>query len=211
VAHWRALFVLFHLVAVTLMALPAPEGAMDRANWADPTVQAEIAVWARRLSVPPADLEEALWRFATRYTAARDRVLAPFGPYYEWCGTEQSWRMFVAPHRHPTRLHVDVREGGEWRAVFVERDREHAWLARQLCSYRFRSLTFRFGWPSYAGEYRSFADWLAHQAARDFPDADRVRVRMFRFRTPSPAEVRAGRPVEGRFESAVELPLEGRR
>src|SRR5947209_12697273 len=98
---------------------------MDRANWADPTVQAELAVWARRLSVAPADLENALWRFATRYMAARDRALAPFDLYYEWCGTYQSWRMFVAPHRHPTRLHVDVREGDEWRTVFIERDRGH--------------------------------------------------------------------------------------
>ena len=48
--HLRALFVVFHLVAITLMALPAPGGAMNRAAWADPTVQGEFAAWTSRIN-----------------------------------------------------------------------------------------------------------------------------------------------------------------
>ena len=59
-------------------------------------------------------------------------MLRPFGRYYAYCGTGQSWRMFVAPHRHPTALHVDVRERGEWRPAYVERDPHHRWLGRVL-------------------------------------------------------------------------------
>ncbi len=210
-AHARALFVTFHLVAISLLALPAPEGAMNREHWRDPTVQAELAAWATVLGVEPDRLEEHLWRLALGYEDWRDRVLAPFALYYDWCHTVQSWRMFVAPHRHPTRLQIALHERGQWRTLFVERDRAHAWRARQLGSYRFRSVIFRLGWSSYETDRHHFADWVARQAALDFPDADRVRVELVRFRTLSPQEVRAGRPREARSEYVLERPVEGRR
>ncbi|HZT79797.1 MAG TPA: hypothetical protein VFA26_06235 [Gemmataceae bacterium] len=214
--HLRGLLVALHLLAVTLLALPAPEGGMDRATWKDPTVQDELAAWAGRLDgwgvhVTPPELEDRLWQFSADYMHARETVLRPFGPYYEYCGTYQSWRMFVAPHRYPTRLHIDVHEHGEWRPAYVERDAQHDWLGRQLDSYRFRSAIFRFGWHGYERDYGRFADWVAGHAARDFPDADRVRVRLAKYRTLSPEEVREGREPEVEFVQPVERRLEGRR
>ena len=41
-AHIRTLFIAVHLLAITLMALPAPSGGMSRSAWKDPTVQAEF-------------------------------------------------------------------------------------------------------------------------------------------------------------------------
>jgi hypothetical protein len=201
-AQLRGVFVAFHLLAVTLMALPAPEGGMNRASWKDPTVQGELAAWTERLNRLGLDLkadqlEETLWRTAVDYMRLRARVLSPFRLYYEWCGTGQSWRMFVAPHRYPTRLHIDLEEYGQWRPLYVERDADHNWLGAWLDHHRFRSVIFRLGWQEFAGDYRQFVNWVARRAARDFPEASRVRVYFIRYRTPTPEEVRKGqRPDE---------------
>jgi hypothetical protein len=212
-AHIRRVFVALHLVAITLMALPAPEGGMDRAAWRDPTVQDELSAWTDRLNqchiaVTRPELEDLLWRAGVDYMNARDKVLRPFGLYYELCGTAQSWRMFVAPHRYPARLEIDIDQGGGWRPVYIERDRQHDWLGRQLDSYRFRSVIFRFEWPGYENDYQRFADWVAAKAGRDFPEAQAVRIRLFKYRTLSPDELRAGQQVEGEYIQAIALPLE---
>jgi len=208
--HIRAVLITAHLVAVTLMAIPAPEGALDRAAWKDPTVQNEFATWANNLDTTPEELEERLWNLTRSYMDRRGEVLAPFGRYYHYCGTTQGWRMFIAPHRHPTALHLDIRERGNWRPVYIERDSQHRWLGHVLDSYRFRSVIFRFGWPGYEGEFEEFARWIASRAKNDFPEADAVRVRLFKAPSLSPEEVRAGAPLVGEFVRSVELPLEAR-
>jgi hypothetical protein len=208
--HVRAGLITAHLIAVTLMAVPAPDGGTDRSAWQDPTVQGELKAWADALGTTSPALEDRLWNLTQTYMTARGDVLAPFGWYYAYCGTTQSWRMFVAPHRFPTTLHIDVREGGTWRPVYVERDPRHRWLGRILDSYRFRSVIFRFGWPGYEGEFEAFARWVARRAAADFPDADAVRVRLWKAPTASPAEVRAGTVPAGEFTLSVELPLRSR-
>jgi hypothetical protein len=64
---------------------------------------------------------------------------------------------------------------------------------------RMRSAVFRYGWPHYGPSRNDFADWVALHAARDFPEARQVRVSFVKYRSPSPAEVRAGiEPVEKR-------------
>ncbi len=202
----RGVFVVFHLLAVTLMALPAPGEGMIREAWKDPTAQGEFAAWAAGLNqagiaITPNELEERLWNAGEKYMRLRDRVLAPFADYYRLCGTTQSWRLFVGPHRYPSRLHIDVEENGQWRPVFVERDPHHDWLGHWLDHYRFRPIIYRFGWYQYLGgnDYERFAHWIATQAAPDFPEATRVRVRLCKFRTPTPEEVRAGQEPEGTF------------
>lgn len=208
----RAALIALHVIAITLLALPAPDGGMDRETWKNPTVQEEFKNWTQTLNacgldITQQELEDRLWAASQTYMDARSDVLQPFLPYYNYCGTFQAWRMFVGPHRYPAVLHIDVSEGGVWRPVYIERDAHHRWLGRQLDSYRFRATLFRLGWPAYEGEFDHFARWVGRQAARDFPDADRVRVRLYRSRTRSPQEVRAGAPTEGEFGHTVELPL----
>lgn len=206
-AAWRqlrALLVLVHVVAVGLAALPAPEGGMNRAAWKDPTVQDELNTWAARLRAAGLDLgdeefQAVLWNLGTRTIAARKLVLRPLQPYYRFLGTHQSWRMFVAPHRYPARLHIDVEEGGAWRPVYVARSPEYRWRARQLDDDRMRAAIFRYAWPAYARAWRSFSAWVATRAAADFPEARRVRLRYDKRRTPSPAEVEAGVEPPGRW------------
>jgi len=208
----RAVLIAVHLIVITALALPAPDGGMDRNAWKNPTVQAELQSWTQSLNscgidITQPELEDRLWHTASAYMNARGTVLGPFLPYCEYCGTDQSWRMFVAPHRFPTTLHIDVAEGGTWRPVYVERDRRYTWLGRQLDSYRFRSVLFRLGWPGYEGEFDRFAHWVVRQAAKDFPEAGRVRVRLLKSRTRSPEKVRAGAAIETEVALSVELPL----
>jgi len=192
-----AVFLAFHLVAITVRALPSAEGAMNRAAWRDPTVQKEMAAWSARLGHlglhrSPQALAAALYPLAQREVRVHRALVAPFHWYYDCCGTYQSWQMFVAPHRHPARLRIERYEGGAWHLLFREGDPRATWMARQLGDTRFRSVIFRLGWPGYRGALDHFADWIARRAAAGFPGAQKVRLIFSRADTPSPEQVRAG-------------------
>ena len=77
-ARWwpqvRGALVAFHLVAITLSALPSPEGGMNRSQWSDPTVQAEFAAWAGRFGMAPKDFESRLWELAMVYQRGYTRL-----------------------------------------------------------------------------------------------------------------------------------------
>ena len=181
------------------MALPTPGAGLKRAAWKDPTVQAEFATWGARLGMTAPEMEERLWVVARRWVALRDQITAPFQPYANAVGTRQPWRMFVAPHRYPARLHVDLEVNGLWQPVYEARSDQHVWRRRQLDHDRMRAAIFRYGWPRYEKPLRQLTFWLARHAASDFPEATRLRTRMYKYRTRSPGEVRDGIPVQGKF------------
>ena len=194
-AHLRVALVLFHVIAIFIMAFPAPGGAMKRAAWKDPTVQEEFAAWTGRLNgwgvdLSQEELEDELWKVAVQYTEARTAVLSPLKPYYRYTGTTQSWRMFVAPHRFPAKLEIHVKVDGDWQAAYIARDPEHDWQSSALNHDRFRSAIFRFSWSSYAKTYRSFQTWVGTRAAVDFPEATHVRTRFQKYKTASPKQVK---------------------
>jgi hypothetical protein len=210
-AHLRGLLIALHLLAITLLALPSVGEGMARWAWQDPTVQDEFAQWTRwfnrcGIDITQPQLEDGLYDAATTYESARGWALRPFGRYYDWCGTFQSWRMFAGPHRYPSRLHIDIEEAGVWRPVYIKSDPQHTWLAAQLDHYRMRPFLYRLSWYRHVPQFPDFellASWIGGKAAHDFPNPTRVRVRFFTFRTPSPEEVRAGQPIEGEFVPEV--------
>ncbi|MCO4744708.1 MAG: hypothetical protein KC912_07965 [Proteobacteria bacterium] len=206
-AYVRAAFIAFHLVAISLMAMPAPGGGMSRSAWKDPTVQAEFRAWTDRVNAMGADVtqqefEDRLWDFATGFMKARTKVLAPLGPYFKYTGAKQSWRMFVAPHRFPARLEFRVRIDGDWQTIYRARSDEYTWLGTELDHDRMRSAQFRYGWSQYAGTYRRFSDHYAARALEDYPDADAFMSVFYKYRTLSPEEARSGMDIEGRYISA---------
>lgn len=201
----RAVLVGLHVLGVVLMATPSPSVGMRRSLWKEPTVQQEFKAWHGRFQAmgiawTQQEMEDALWEFARAYEGARSGVVAPFKPYGRYLGTNQSWRMFVAPHRFPTRLSIDLEEGGAWRTIYEERSPEATWRARTFDHDRMRSVIFRLGWPQYKKPWESFSRWVAERAAEDFPEATRLRTRMFKYRTLSPAEARAGVEPEGKYQ-----------
>jgi len=205
------LFVVFHLVALMLMALPAPGSAgMKRSAWAHPTVQGEFQAWTDRLNAlgvatTSEQLEDHIWEIASAYTAIRGDVLAPLMPYYRYSGSWQSWRMFVAPHRFPSTLHIELQSeaGGDWEPLYVKGSDEHTWHKRQLEHDRMLSSSFRYDWKPYRSTYRRLADWVGRHAATELPNAHAVRVRLFKYRTRTPEEVRSGAEVDGDFQQTA--------
>ncbi len=208
----RAALVAFHLVAITLSALPSPEGGLNRAAWAEPTVQAEFAAWAERFGMEQGAFEDALWDFANSYNRGYKQLLTPVRPYEELVGSEQSWKMFIAPHRFPTRLEIAGRaQGGEWRVLFAESSPTATWRADLLRLERLRSAIFRWGWPSYSKSWSKGCAALAGLAFVDFPELAEVRCRFWKAKSPSPAEVRRGDIPEGTWTSPriVHRPADG--
>lgn len=195
----------FHVVAVTLMAIPSPPpGMMSEEDWQMPIAQEEFASWAEFLSglgmnVTGKELQDQLWRLANRYVETRNVVLTPFQWYYKFCGTRQGWRMFVAPAREPTRFFVDIEEAGTWRPVFGEGLPDVAWLGWQLNQEHMRTAltTLVVFQPGFQEDLEQLAHWLAKRARGDFPQAQKLRLRIHRFPTPTPEQVRAGQRPPG--------------
>lgn len=211
-SHLRALLIAAHIFAVLALAFPAPAGGMNKAAWADPTVQGEFRAWAGRLTAlgrptTSEELEAYLWDFAVAYMKQRKAILKPMMPYYRYCGTYQSWRMFIAPHRNPARLHIEVRQDQQWQSVYIARDPDHRWMADTLDNERFRAALFRYAWKQYRGTYRQFGEWIARKLAEDFPEADRARLHWYRYHIISPERIRSGESHEGKFQQELTFSL----
>jgi len=204
-AHLRAALITVHLLAITLMALPNPGSGLQRSAWQDATVQQEFGVWRGRLAtmgwaMEPDEFEDFLWSQATRYHQARKAVLAPFDWYYRYFGAWQSWRMFVAPHRFPARLEIHIDRGdGAWEPIYVARSPTYDWNRVQFDHERFRAAVFRYGWPAYKRTWGQFAAWTSQRVFDDYPDAKTVRLRFFKYRTLSPAQVMDSQQPEGSY------------
>lgn len=192
-----------------VMAIPDAAGpAAKRSAWKSATVQNELGSWATRLTelgwpVTKDELEERMWVVATSWTRVAMALRKPLRPYTKWVGVGQRWRMFVAPHRHPATLYIEIRRNRQWVPVYVARSSELDWNAHQLDHTRTRSMLFRYAWKEYRRHYRAFAFWVARQLAEDFPDSQGFRFKWYRFRTPSPEEVREDRIPEGNFVQGI--------
>jgi hypothetical protein len=198
--HARAVIVAFHLVAITLSAVPSPEGGLNRANWKDPTVQVELAAWAGRFGMAPAAFEEQLWVVAKAYGGMYSDVLAPIRPYESLAGSEQSWKMFVAPHRFPTRLEIAGRAGeGPWEVLFEESSATATWRRETLRLERLRSAIFRWGWPNYSSSWTRGCTSLGALALDDHPTLTEIRCRFYKAKSPSPDEARSGTLPPGKW------------
>jgi hypothetical protein len=198
--HVRAGLILAHVLAVVLSSLPSPSGGLNRKNWQDPTVQAELRAWADRFGMEPAAFEDRIYEVGVRWQGALDAVQAPVSVYEDWTKQGQSWKMFVAPHRFPARMQLQVMETGEWRTVFQERSTEFTWKAGIFGLERMRASIFRWSWPAYQRYWKKACESLAPRLLADFPEATAVRCRFVKARSPSPEEARSGAPAE---ETAV--------
>ncbi|MCA9571057.1 MAG: hypothetical protein KC656_24625 [Myxococcales bacterium] len=210
--HALAVLVLFHASAVAVSSLPSTRGLLYRPAWKAPSVQDELAAWAETLSAfGPAwtgpELEDTLWDVATTVADVHELLLAPFQPYYTYCGVRQSRQMFPAPERHPARLHADVLEGGVWRNVYVGRSDTADWNRSFFDQDRIRTMTYLYGWPHMRKLVPDLVTYLAPKAREDFPEATELRVRFWRYRTASPEEAAAGRIPEGAFEPGASVRL----
>ena len=196
-AHLRGVLVAGHILAVLLLATPDLTGALNRKSWKSPVIQDELALWAGRFNrlgadLTTAELEEQVFTRAKAWSDRRDRMLVPVRPYADYLGVRQRWRMFAAPNMAPGRFRIAVKEGGEWRPVYEARSTELDWNAHKLGQERVRVLVNRAAWPHHRAHYKRIAEWIADEAARDFPEATHVRLSYAYGKTPTPAQVRSG-------------------
>lgn len=194
--HVRAVLVLLHVLAITLLSFPAPVGAMSKRAFAAPATQATFQSYADALQgmgfdVRKDQLEAWLWEWGNAFLAARNKVVAPFIPYAELTGSEQGWRMFGGLNRHPAWLVVEVQQDGQWRTVYRMRSPDLDWRRRQFDQERMRALANSWSWGSRKGTYDAFSVWLAQRAAEDFPTASHMRIHMEKVTLPPPEQLRA--------------------
>ncbi len=205
--HLVTILISIHLLAIILKALPAPEGAMSKSDWAHPTVQKELTSWSANLQTIGLDLstnelESHLWSLAQQTMKIRRVVLKPFRKYYRYCGADQNWRLFVAPHMVPSRLEIDILENNEWKPIY-RRFRDPNWMAQLIENGRFRPSVFRYSWGRYKGTYNKFAQFLTARASEEFSNATQIRFRWWRYSLPTPEQVLNQEPILGKYHTAL--------
>ena len=214
----RAALVALHIVAIFLPSCPTATGAAtDRRTYRRPQVVRQLEAWSRffaaiGVEASTRDLAELARTWSERIVAVRRVLLAPFHPYYEYFGTQQGWHMFSAAQEECSRIEVHIEEeaGRAERPLYVGRSDEHRWRAHQLDHELFRSALHKINHRTdrHRTTYDQLATWLARMAARDFPEARRARVRVWRTKTPRPEdgdEPRRGRYVRVRWFDLEEL------
>lgn len=215
--HIVALFVLYHVASMVMTAAPSARGTLKRSLWKDSTVQEEFASWATLLTnlgldVDANQLEEQAWKFAKWWTAMHRKAIVPFLDYQRATGTGQSWRMFVAPHRYPTRLQIQIYRPDEgWVEVYRRGSSDHTWRRDQLDQLRVRSALFNYFWGRRPRDYKAFLQWLAELAAMDFPHATQIRFDTYKYETQSPKDVYEQRVLAGEVTSSHTISLDSLR
>jgi hypothetical protein len=201
----RGALLCLHVLAILTLALPPPSAVANARAYKSDNAQEEFRQWSARLrrmgiDVTASELEARVFDVGRRYAGLHREVTVPMQAYGSAFGTRQGWQMFASPQRHPAEVHVDIHERGEWTPLFRPRSDEHGWRRRQLEHNRLRKLQGRFARTFYEEHYRGFASWLAELALSDYPDADEVRVRLYRYRSLPPERVRRGEEPVGRYE-----------
>ncbi len=194
--HFRGILILIHLIAISIAALPAPIRT-ERALWAEPTMQFELAQLSERLGrwgieVPASELEDRLWSVSERYAELNERARAPFGPYYTLAGTGQAWAMFAGADHFPCTVAIDVRVHGAWMPVYETGSPAHRWNKTMFEHLAFRYMFFLYDLPGFQDRNDGLLELIARDAARDFPSAEAVRLRYVERPIPSPKQVRDG-------------------
>lgn len=203
--HVRAFAIFLHVIAVVVLSLPTPYAVANRKTWQSPNMQADLEQWSKRLRFlgyrDKRELEDDLWTLAQRYLEVRKAFIAPFETYAAYVGgVRQGWRMFANPRIQSAELHIDVLEGHDWRPIYRPHSAEYDFWGDKFRHNRFRKLLGRIGLPEMRGELHYLARFVAERAARAYPQARQIRVRLYRYFTLGPAAVRRGDQPEGEYD-----------
>ncbi len=185
---------ILYAVLCLLFALPGGSRLVDRKVWNSPQNRAQFESWSAFLQdvgvdVSPRQLQQHLWTFTRSYVGVRQAALAKLHWLPEQLGFSQSWRMFSSPQTHPSRLWLELDQGSGYHPLYVAGSKEYAWRRDLLEHHRLRKLVGRLGRSNRHSTYRAFADWLAREVAKDFPEAISLRVSAYTWKTPTPDEV----------------------
>lgn len=201
----RALFVLFHLVGITLMSLPSPGKAQDLDEPEVAALLADLRALGARLGVERSaeEVKALALDVSERAREARGWLVAPFLPYARLTGARQGWSMFWSINHRPSRLVIEL-EGadGGWTPLYVARSDVYAWRRREMDQERIRGVVNQYSHLRDRRSYRAFAAFIAQRALADHPEAVRARVLMEERPSQGPEALRAGKtpPSKRRWE-----------
>jgi hypothetical protein len=186
----RAAFVLFHVVAITVMSIPAPVGGMNAARWSTPAGKREIHGWAEAvravgLDVSDQALRDFVWNAGNAWLSFRNDVVAPFRPYLVHTGSRQSWRMFSMVAHEQGRFAVYLDRGRGREPLFVTYEHE-VWRRGELRQERTRTILGDFYGRESKRVWNGFVDRLADWAREDFPDGRTLEAEIATRDTPPP-------------------------
>ncbi|MEM6927049.1 MAG: hypothetical protein AAF602_08985 [Myxococcota bacterium] len=191
-----ALFVVFHIVAVAVLAIPTPgHDAYDATRY--PRVVKTLDT-LEAAGVPRTWSEWAVndaWPMLRRGIHTLE---APFRPYARLVGARQSWRMFASVKRAMGRIEVDVHDADGWRPWFRMISPQHDGGETLLRHERIRTLVNRFAIRGGRGAFRRLVPVLADVARAEGVEGDRLRVRMRWMVFPPAAELRRTGALEER-------------
>ena len=184
-----AAFIACHLVAITVLAIPAPLVAEDKVD--DPKVQAwfdRTTDTLHRWGVPASreTVEEVGVQLGRAWLDARGAVGWPASRYATWTGAKQSWRMFGTVPDKSAYLRIEVDRGEGWELLHVSRSEEHAWRKELFDNERTRTFVNQFAWKRNRGAWKRCERWLEVAIAEDDPDVDRFRMSMVPVHFPDP-------------------------
>lgn len=213
--QFRALAISLTLLATFTLLLPGGARLASRKVWKTELNQSQFADWARALTsmgyqLTPRELEDALWSGVQRYLGVRDPIVSLLTPVLVRTGWSQSWRMFSNPQTHPARLQIELDTGHGFRPVYVSRSSEFTWKRREFDHNRTRKLFGRLIRKGRHSTYLRFGRWVTQQMVDEYPDTRRVRLRLYRWRTPPPEHAGPNYDANGRFESQRVFDAKGR-
>ena len=201
----RALLVALHLLAVVLLSLPQPHRVLDQRGWRSENARHDLEQWSARLSqlgfdYTPQTLARDLWDLSVAYVEVYKHLAEPFLIYARTLHLYQGWTMFATPQKHPAEFHVDIRQRGEWTPIYRPHSALYDFAGPTFRHNRLRKQFGRFARALHFGSYEGIAYYTARRAALAFPQADSIRVRLYRYQTLEPEAVRAGKIPEGRYD-----------
>lgn len=192
-------------------SLPSPGRGVNRSYWSEPTVQAEFQSWADMLGTDLVTFQDRLYVVAVKLQATVRAANAPFREWLRVTNTVQSWKMFVAPHRFPTRLQLRARHAdGSWEVVYEEGANDAPrWRGERFATERMRAAVFAWGWPQNKKRWFSACSGFAGEYFAETTDVDAFQCRFGKGASLSAAQVLAGEPLKEEWvlERTVNRPV----
>ncbi len=194
--HLRAVLIAAHLAAITVAAIPSPQGELSEKRIRDPEVRKALDPWTALvidLGLAEDEDEAVRWLFDLGHTLVKVRktALGPSSTYLRYTGNAQSWRMFgVAPTKQALLEVHGRRADGTWEPLYVEHT-EHNWGWLLLDHSRIRAFRSSFATRDMRGRYTMFARGVCRIALDEFPEYTAVRMQYQGIRIPAPDRLAA--------------------
>jgi hypothetical protein len=197
----RAALIAFHIVAMLVVAFPAPAPAALDTSLDDPTLIIHLRPWAKLFHTDTKSFAKRIFSIGKTWLDARARVITPFESYLDKTGAIQSWHMFSAPNHMPPRFVLEGRQReGDWQ--FVSGLPAGDWHRSFFTSERVRSVLNAMG--KYENDQLTdpFCLRVAHEllAESDFVEA---RCQFVRVAAPSMRDPEAPRESRVTYSRVV--------